>query len=133
MFFWKKYSKPVFIALFLLLSFLVLFLDVKAIPFFGLTFEEEILFPAFGVLLLGFGLLVLNKKLSGKSNLIEELREMTIASKFFGLLSLLSLVIIIILIIFQGFSLFSFTPAIITEERIVAIVMLVSAVIFILV
>ncbi len=133
MFFWKKHSKPVFIALFLLLGLLVLFLDIKAIPLFGLTLEEEILFPAFGILLLGFGLLVLNKKLSGKSDLVEELREMTIASKFFGLLSLLLLVIIIILVIFQDLSLFSFTPTIITEERIVAIVMLVSTVIFILV
>ena len=133
MFFWKKHSKPVFISLFLLLSLLVLFLDIEAIQIFGLTFEEEILFPAFGILLLCFGLLILSKKLTGSSDLIEELREMTIAQKFFALLSFFLLVVIAILVIFQDLSLFSLTPTIITEERIIAIVMLVSTAIFILI
>ncbi len=129
--FWHKHSAKVFIVLFVLLSALILFLDVEATVFLGLTFEEEIVFPAMGILFLAFGLLVLNKKVSGKSSLLEELYEMRVASKFFGLLSFFLIAVALILATFQDLSLFNLTPMIITEKRIVAIGMLLSILIFI--
>ncbi len=132
--FWKKYSKPVFIALFLILSILILFLDIEATPLLGLTLEEEILFPVFGILFLGIGLLYLKTKLSGsKTGLLQEFWEMGVISKIFGFLSIFLLLIPFIMGIFYDLSLFNFTPGLIIEERIIAIGMLASALIFILV
>ncbi len=129
--FWHKHSTKVFVSLFILLSALILFLDVEATEVFGFTFEEEIFFPAIGILFLAFGLLVLKKRVAGKSEMLAEWREMRLASKFFGLLSFFFIATAFILAIFQDLSLFSLTPLIVTEERVVAIGMLSSILIFI--
>lgn len=128
--FWKAHSAKVLIISFILLSTLILFLDIETTQVFGLTFEEEIIFPAAGILFLAFGLLVLNKKLSAKSAFLEELREMGVISKFFGLFSFFLIVVALILAIFQDLSLFNLDPNIIAEERLVAIGMLLSVLIF---
>jgi len=129
--FWQNHSAKVFVSLFVLLSAVVLFLDIKATVLFGLTFEEEVFFPAIGILFLAFGLLVLKKKISGKSGVLVEWREMRFASKFFGLLSFFLIITAFILAIFQDLSLFNPTPLTITEEQIVAIGMLLSILAFI--
>ncbi len=129
--FWHKHSTKAFVLLFILLAVLILFLDIEASGVFGFTFEEEILFPAIGILFLASGLLVLKKRVAGKSDMLAEWRKMGTASKFFGLLSFFFIAVSFILAIFQD--LFSPNPSIliITEERVVAIVMLASILVFI--
>ncbi len=129
--FWHNQSTKAFIAFFILLSGLILFIDIKATAIFGFTFEEEIFFPVIGILLLTLGLLSINKKIAGKSKILIEWQEMNLPSKIFGFLSFFLIITAFTLAVFKDLSLFNINSAVITEEQIIAIGMLLSNLIFI--
>jgi hypothetical protein len=131
--FWKSRSSKAFIVLIIISSLIVLLLDIEAIALLSFTLEKEIIFPALGAILLVFGLIALNKKVSGKSDLLKELIEMSIVSKIFFILTLFLIIVGIFLALFQDLSLIKLNPQIISEEQIIAIAMILTTLIFIFV
>jgi len=131
--FWKYHSTKIFVILAFLFSGLILFLDIKATDYFGFTFEEEIFFPVFGIMLMLFSLIILNKKVSQKkSKLLDELHKMSFVSKIFALSSLFFFIITLVLLLFQDFSLFNLTAQIISEEQFFGLAMLLSNLVFLI-